>query len=119
MSTVNSSIRKSNKLGQPIVQVKPYGSHHTINESSYNKSLQSDVDSLKSSLKQDSCDILSNSDKSSNEQHKKMSIMAHGLFTQSDRDYLSCKKMKKIMTKIESGKRFNLNRTFRGDSNFR
>jgi hypothetical protein len=42
--------------------------HHLNNNGgSYNKSLHSDVDSLKSSLKQgdDSCDIYSNSDKSS------------------------------------------------------
>ncbi len=41
--------------------------HHLNNGGSYNKSLHSDVDSLKSSLKQgeDSLDIYSNSDKSS------------------------------------------------------
>ncbi len=41
--------------------------NNNIGGGSYNKSLHSDVDSLKSSLKQgeDSCDIYSNSDKSS------------------------------------------------------
>lgn len=78
---------------------------------SYNKSLASvDVDSLRSGGNGlgGGVDILSNSDKSSstnNDQSRRVSLMVLNHISQSaDRDYIKCKKMEKIMQKLESGK---------------
>ena len=80
---------------------------------SYNKSIHSDVDSFKSSLKHDSFDILSNSDKS-NEQQKNFKLAPQGLFLTSDRDYIKCRGMQKIMAKIGLGKGFVRKKEFLG-----
>ena len=72
--------------------------------------MHSDVDSLKSSLKQGdlSFDIMSNSDKSNsnadaNTIHMKLVIgqqQSGGTSGPPDRDYILCRKMQKIMDKI-------------------
>ena len=80
--------------------------HQVLTSGSYNKSLHSDVDSLKSSVKQgdSSFDIMSNSDKSNSNApdasglHMKLMISStSATAAQADRDYLKCRKMEKIM----------------------
>lgn len=106
ISEGSDRIPKSHQTEKYGVTAYP-GSSMISGSGSYNKSLHSDVDSLKSSLKNDSCDILSNSDKSStnNEQQRpsfKVSIMASG--PGSNRDYLDCRRMPKVMSQLGDGK---------------
>ena len=74
--------------------------------------MHSDVDSLKSSIKQgdSSFDLMSNSDKSNSNapdangtMHMKLLLGGAGNAA-ADRDYLKCRKMEKIMEKIGNGK---------------